>query len=157
MLLKIISLNVAIFLAWPSQATKGDFCEEPVQTCLTTMVARLKNAGFIGVEIDDDKVPGQLLVTKVVEGSPAEKAGIQIGDELYSINGVRFNKKNHKTISQFKVPGKEVTCTVKRNGLNKSFKVTLVPMPADLVAKYIGEHMMEHKRRDEAEQKTAKK
>ena len=43
-----------------------------------------------------------------------------------------------------KIPGATVTCTIKRNGVDKRFKIKLVPMPADLLAKYIGEHMMEH-------------
>ena len=51
---------------------------------------------------------------------------------------------NWDAINKVKLPGKEVTCTIKRNGANREFTLTLVPMPADLMAKYIGEHMMEH-------------
>ncbi len=137
--------SLTLLLARPGFAG-GDHekCTMHVKNCLNTMVMKLKKAGFIGVELDQCKKTGALTVTNVIEGSPAEKAGIQVGDELYALNGVRFNKENHDAISKVKLPGKKVTCTVKRNGANKKFKLTLVPMPADLMAKYIGEHMMEH-------------
>jgi hypothetical protein len=49
-----------------------------------------------------------------------------------------------KVVNRVKVPGNEVTCSIKRGGHDKSLKLTPVPMPADLIAKYVSEHMMEH-------------
>lgn len=152
-----LTIGASTFIAGAAFAGDGHSCEAPVETCLNGMVSKLRSSGFIGVEIDDEKVAGKLVVTSVIEGSPAEQAGIRVGDELYSLNGIRFSKENDAAIRQFKVPGNQVTCTVKRNGANKSFKVTLVPMPADLMAKYIGEHMLEHAAMDAAKKKTAKK
>ncbi len=150
-----IIVLVALFTTIPAFAGKGHKCTKPVQTCLNDMVAKLKSTGFIGVELDDEKKHGgKLVVTKVIEGSPAESAGIRAGDELFALNGIRFNEKNHKALKKVKVPGKTVTCTIKRNGVDKEFKIKLVPMPADMLAKYIGEHMMEH---SQAATKVAKK
>lgn len=123
---------------------KGEKCKQPVQTCLNEMVLKLKQTGFIGVELDQGKNKEVLIVSKVIEGSPAEKAGIRVGDELYALNGIRYNKENDDAINKVKVPGNTVACTIRRNGNNREFQLTLVPMPADLMAKYIGEHMMEH-------------
>jgi C-terminal processing protease CtpA/Prc len=153
MMKKLLTIpGLVLILAMPALA--GDHeCSASVEECLNGMVAKLKSTGFIGVEIDHDE-SGTLNVTEVIAGSPAEKAGIQAGDVLYAINGIRFSKKNHDAIKQVKLPGKQVTCTIKRNGQDKKFKLTLVPMPADLMAKYIGEHMMSHAK---SEKKVAKK
>ena len=124
-------------------------CEKPVQDCLNSMVIELKTTGFIGLELDKSE-KDELKITEVIEGTPAQKAGIQVGDVLVAINGMKFNKENHEAISKVKKPGAKVTCTIKRNGANKEIKMTLVPMPADLMAKYIGEHMMQHAKQDAA-------
>ena len=126
-------------------------CDKSVQECLNTMVSKLKTSGFIGVELDEDKATKALTVTKVIPGSPAETAGIRVGDELYALNGIRFEEQNHEAISKVKVPGNEVNCTLKRNGASREIKMTLVPMPADLMAEYIGEHMIAHANQKDAE------
>jgi C-terminal processing protease CtpA/Prc len=147
----------ALALMFATPALAGDHeCSTPVEECLNGMVTKLKSTGFIGVELDQDEATGTLTVSKVIADSPAEKAGIQPGDVLYAINGLRFREENHDAISQVKLPGKEVTCTIKRNGRDKKFKLTLVPMPADLMAKYIGEHMMYHAQKNPKD-KVAKK
>ncbi len=132
-------------LAWPISALGGEEhrCDHPVDECLNYMVSKLKSTGFIGVELDDKK-PGVLTVVKIVPESPAEKAGIRVGDELHSLNGMRFGKKNQKKIGAVKKPGNEVQVTIKRGGHAKNIRITLIAMPADLMAKYIGEHMMVH-------------
>ncbi|MEK7704841.1 MAG: PDZ domain-containing protein [Myxococcota bacterium] len=131
----------------------SESCNLPVQDCLNTMVTKLKDTGFIGVELDVDKATRALMVTKVIAGSPAESAGIQAGDELYAINGIRVTEENEAAISKVKLPGKEVTCTMRRRGEDRVFKVTLVPMPADVMARYIGEHMMLHAKQAEVAKK----
>ncbi|MDJ0763526.1 MAG: PDZ domain-containing protein [Myxococcota bacterium] len=150
----VIAVVVGLMLAPPVLAGdkhKHKKCDQPVQDCLNGMVEKLKTTGFIGVELDDGKKGKKgeaLIVTKVIPGSPAEKAGIAVGDELYALNGIKFDKKNHEAMAKVKKPGKTVTCTIKRNGANRKFKLTLAPMPADLLAKYIGEHMMDHAKVD---------
>jgi len=142
-----------LLVALPTLAGDPTPCNLPVQECLNNMVQKLKATGFIGVEIDVDEATQVLRVSKVIPGSPAEGAGIRVGDELYALNGIRFTKENEAAIEKVKLPGKEVTCTIKRDGIDRSFKVTLVPMPADLMAKYIGEHMLLHAQRDASARK----
>ena len=50
-------------------------------------------------------------------------------------------------------PGQSVTYTVKREGVDREITLTLAPMPADVMARWIGEHMKEH----EAAERTAAK
>ena len=140
-------LFASLLLALPASAIagKGKQCDHPVDECLNYMVTKLKSTGFIGVELDDDKAHGGvLIVTNVVKGSPAEKAGIQTGDELYSMNGIRFGEETWKKMKEIKKPGNDVQVTIKRDGHAKKMRMVLAAMPADLMAKYIGEHMMTH-------------
>ncbi|MEO1334675.1 MAG: PDZ domain-containing protein [Myxococcota bacterium] len=141
----LIILAVFLFLPMAAAVAGGGHhqCDQPVQSCLNHMVTKLKSTGFIGVELDDKSDHG-LVVVKVVPDSPAEKNGIRPGDELYALNGIRFGKKTYKEMGKVKVPGNTVQVTIRRGGQAKHIQMTLATMPADLMAKYIGEHMLTH-------------
>jgi C-terminal processing protease CtpA/Prc len=145
----LLPLALVLLLSIPALAGEHHSCDKPVEVCLKTMVGKLKSTGFIGVEFDKEKDSQGLHVSKVVPSSPAEQAGIQQGDVLLSLNGVSFDEANHEAMKKVKVPGREVTVTLLRNGASQKIKLTLAPMPADLMAKYIGEHMMYHAQKDE--------
>lgn len=151
---KFLILSLALTLAVPalaeeqkcekSAALEQKKCDKPVQDCLNGMVTELKSTGFIGVELEKGAEEGTLKVSKVISGAPAEKAGIQAGDELVALDGIKFDKKSHEQMIKVKVPGKTVTCTFRRGGAKRDVSLTLSPMPADVMARYIGEHMLEH-------------
>jgi S1-C subfamily serine protease len=93
---------------------------------------------------------------RVVPGSPAEAAGIQAGDVLYALNGVPITDDNEEALQKAKKdwkPGQKVTYTIKRNGLDRQVDLTLAPMPADVLAAWIGNHMLEHVSSEIAENK----
>ena len=147
--LKCAGLVAAVLLATVPVLFAGDYhkCTENTQDCLDHMAAKLKSSGWVGVELERDDATGALTVVKVVPGSPAEAAGIQTGDELYALNGVAINDKNEDALKKAKkdwAPGQNVNYTVKRNGQEKQVAVTLAPMPADVLARFIGQHMLEH-------------
>lgn len=125
----------------------GKKCTASTQDCLNHMAAQMKNSGWIGVELDEDQATGAYKVTKVVPGSPAEASGIQPGDVLYALNGIRISEENHEALMKAKKewkPGQSVTYTIKRDGTDRQVSLTLAPMPADVLARYIGTHMLEH-------------
>ncbi len=137
----------AALAALPALAGEHGKCTMSTQDCLNHMAAQMRNAGFVGVELDRDDTTGTLTVLKVVPGSPAEAAGIQPGDVLFALNGVRIGKDNEKALEKARkdwAPGQSVTYTIKRDGAEKEVSLTLAPMPADVMAKYIGEHMLQH-------------
>jgi len=149
---------LALALALPAWAGSGhsEKCNYPTQECLDHMADKMKSGGWVGVELDFDEATGVPTVKKVVPGSPAEAAGIEPGDAFVALNGVKFGKDNeealHKAKKEWK-PGQSVTYTLSRNGLDKKVEVTLAPMPADIMAAWIGTHMLQHANMQVAEGK----
>jgi carboxyl-terminal processing protease len=97
--------------------------------------------------MDQDETTGVLTIQKVVPGSPAESAGLQPGDVLFALNGVEINDKNEDALAKARQewkPGQNVNYTVKRDGRSKDISLTLAPMPADVLARFVGQHMLEH-------------
>lgn len=140
---------LAIVTALPAAAGESyeKKCTEPTQVCLDHMASRMKNSGWVGVELDVAEKTGVMTVTKVIPGSPAEAAGIQPNDVFYALNGVRLAKENNEELMKARKewkPGQAVTYTIKRNGTDRQVTLTLAPMPADVLARYIGQHMLEH-------------
>jgi C-terminal processing protease CtpA/Prc len=127
-------------------------CPYPTQVCLNMMAEQMKSGGWLGVEIDTDRDTGYL-VKKVVPDSPAQTAGIQPGDVLYALNGVVISKANKDKLTAARgdwKPGQAVKYTIKRDGADREVSLTLAPVPADVMARWIGEHMLEHAQIDVA-------
>jgi predicted metalloprotease with PDZ domain len=134
---------------WKSSASKQK-CPYTTQDCLNHMASRLKASGWIGIEYEPAE-DGTITVQKVVPGSPAEKAGLQPADVLFSINGIEIRKGNEEAMVKAKIdrsPGQTLHYVIKRNGVAKPIDIVLGQWPADLLAKYIGEHMLEHAEAD---------
>lgn len=95
---------------------------------------RAVQRGFLGVQIDtlSDEAANTLglpnasgaLVTSVIPGSPAEKAGIRRGDVILKINGdiVKDNKELARRIGALKV-GETASFTLWRDGTTMTIKV----------------------------------
>ena len=66
-------------------------------------------------------------ISEPYEGWPAQKAGLQAGDAILSVNGVDTHKKPTDQVSELLKgqPGTEVTVKVKRYGVDKPIEKTL--------------------------------
>jgi C-terminal processing protease CtpA/Prc len=141
-------LALALLAAAPSIAGEtGKKCPESTQVCLDHMATKMKTSGWVGIELDVDEKTGMMTVNKVIPGSPAEASGIQPKDVLYALNGVVIDKNNEEALYKARKewkPGQAVTYTIKRDGMDRQVTLTLAPMPADVLARYIGLHMLEH-------------
>ncbi|RMG88557.1 MAG: PDZ domain-containing protein [Bacteroidetes bacterium] len=96
----------------------------------------LKSGGaFLGVVAGADD-GGPLTLREVVEDSPAEKAGLQKGDVLQSINGQKIENFENliETLSQFK-PNDEIEIGYVRDGKPQTAKATLAGRKGKAVAK----------------------
>ena len=105
--------------------------------------------GFLGVTIQD--VDEELarsfnlphtrgaLVTKVVEDSPADKAGLREEDFIVAVGSKPVANKDElrNLIAQIR-PGKRVELTVIRKGKEKKLTVKIGHQPADMFARYPG-------------------
>ena len=112
------------------------------------MAAKFKEKGWVGIEYDKSaKKSDKHVIGKVVPGSPAEKAGLQKGDVLLAVNGVKYgeeDKTKWKMVKQAWTPGSTITYTVDRHGKTKEIAVKLGKVPEEVLYAWIGEHMMQH-------------
>lgn len=84
------------------------------------------NNNGIGVTVffSDDK--DALVIFRVDKDSPADKAGIKVGDRIVAVDGVTVESLGYeKSVNSIKRElGETVVLTAKRNGKEKKFKVT---------------------------------
>jgi M6 family metalloprotease-like protein len=85
----------------------------------------------LGIRVGDPKEGDGVAVTQVVAGSPAEKAGLEVGDIILKIDGVSLTDpaKLSDAIAE-KKPGDTVELTLKWNKKTVDLKVPLAGEPA---------------------------
>jgi C-terminal processing protease CtpA/Prc len=136
---KIAILSLAVFVAVTLSLTAFAFAEKKTKTIVIEdkKVHKIEEKGaFLGIymedldkkmikEIDYPKSTG-VLITGIVDDSPAEEAGLEENDVIYSIAGdkVKDSKELSKLISS-KKPGDEVKVIVYRDGRKKTFDLSL--------------------------------
>lgn len=126
--------NEGIGFAIPSNMVKGIL----KQLVETGKVVR----GFLGVQIQDVdellakdlKLPDTYgsLISLVVKDSPADRAGLQVGDFITHVNGERVRDTNQlrNTVADIH-PGATVEVKIVRDGKSETRKVTLKEKPGD--------------------------
>jgi C-terminal processing protease CtpA/Prc len=140
------TLVLAVALALPLSAGEGHKkCEGDAQSCLNKLAAKLKDRGWVGVELDHNK-DGSMTVLEVIDGSPAQAAGLKSGDVLLAINGVKFSNEKNEKLKQAQKSmtiGNTIKYTVKRQDKTKDVAITLAPIPKEVMYAWVGEHMTE--------------
>ncbi len=142
----VIALALTFAIPAVALAGPGERCSSSTQECLDYMAAHFQNRGWVGIEIDSDE-EGRRTVTRVVEDSPAQAAGFQVGDVLLGFNGVRFGEGDEEAIRQAKARmhvGAEVTYLVERRDSDVELSATLAAVPDHVLAGWVGHHMLEH-------------
>ena len=145
----ILAILAVVALTAPVLAGEEHKCTAGTQECLDMMAAKLASKGWVGIELDKtDK--GELVITKVIKDSPAQEAGLRKGDILVAMNGLSLTDESEETKKQLEKawgsfkPGNEVAYAIDRDGKKTKAKITLGHMPEELVASYVGRHMLEH-------------
>ncbi len=114
-------------------------CPLDPETCLEQF-ALMKERPWLGVELHVDSL-GHRAVTRVLPGSPAQRAGVKVGDELLGVDGKPpaewfAGKAGWKT-------GDTKDVAVLRGGREKSLRMPCEAIPDELFARIVGEHMLE--------------
>jgi len=144
MIRKICAVAMVMVGAAAVTALAGErhACTASTQECLDYMKAHLSGRGWVGIEYEQD----DMKVVRVIEGSPAQRAGFRKGDVLVGVNGVDFVAENHDRLMKMQEtlmkPGNNVTYTVRRAGKLKSLDVRLVKVPEEVLAQWVGSHML---------------
>jgi ketosteroid isomerase-like protein len=106
---------------------------------LQSMADGLRKRGMIGLDGDWDAAANGYRVKSWVEGTNAEAAGVLLGDVLMKINGIPLtDREGAEADAANRVPGREVSITVLRDGTEQTLQVTLVPIPEKIMAEQIG-------------------
>ncbi len=85
------------------------------------------------------RLSGAALITEVIDGSPADKAGLRRGDIILAVDGERLSQTYSlaDALSEHQ-PGDKVTLTVWERGRRRELNVTLAPHPDDASRPYLG-------------------
>lgn len=137
---------LVVAVAMPVVAGDKHACTASTDDCLKEMQAKIQAKGWLGIETEESD-SGHWAVAKVYLDSPAEKAGFKAGDVLIALNGVEISKANkeaYKKEAHQLAPGSKATYTVKRNGEKKQLVAQLGSVPREVMARWIGEHMLDH-------------
>ena len=122
----------------------GSGCTKTAADCSKMIADGFHQHGWIGLEMDKDE-SGALVVTKVLQPSPAARAGFRTGDVLVALNGVALD--DHDKVRALKAgitPGTVVKYTVKRNGSDKDLMVKFEAAPESVVQTAVNAHLAEH-------------
>lgn len=114
-------------------------CPLDPEACLEQF-ALMKERPWLGVEVHTDSL-GRRSITRVVPGSPAQRAGVKVGDELLRVDGKApadwfAGKAGWKS-------GDTKDVTVLRGGRERALHMPCEAIPEDLFARIVGEHMLE--------------
>lgn len=82
---------------------------------------------YNGVGASGRRIGDWVVVTDIIEGSPAHKSGLKVGDELVSIEGQSAKGKTEQEVMDFLrgYPGTKAEISVRRPGEAKEVKITL--------------------------------
>jgi membrane-associated protease RseP (regulator of RpoE activity) len=97
---------------------------------------------YIGIEIEEMEDGSGILITKVVDGSPAQKAGLRNGDIVQKIDGQKIQETNEliDNIGSREI-GSEVELEYRREGKVNQQKVALEQRKSSVFGKCYGPNM----------------
>jgi len=141
-----VAVALACLMIPAARAADRPPCSPDDRECIESLAARLKASGWVGVVLEREKPTDDFTVSTVIPDSPAEKAGIRPGDILVAINGVKVSEIKDERLSSTckdRKPGDSVTYTIRRDDADRELNMTLAPMPAKVLARYLALYLAE--------------
>ncbi len=121
-------------------------CGAEVSECIESTTQELEKRGWVGINYDMKEGGGAVVLSAVVPGGPAETAGLRAGDELTAVDGITYTEDNEHRLRDLHKnfrPGQKVTFDLMRDGQEMTLEVELTHLPRQIMAQWIGFHMME--------------
>ncbi len=131
---------VVLFACLPAVAHAAQpRCPLPLDSCLVQF-DRMRERPWLGVRIDVDSL-GRRVVASVIAGGPAARAGVRPGDVLRTLDSLPpqeffAGKAGWGVRSTLPV-------RVLRDGRERTLDLPVEHIPEDLLARIVGEHMLE--------------
>lgn len=119
-------------------------CTTPTDECVRTMVAKLRTQAWLGIETDGTNAFTGT-ITAIVPGSPAESAGLAVGDVLMTLDGLDLGQASPDELARVPArlrPGSQVAITVAHAGRRVALSARLTAPPGDEIARRVGEHVI---------------
>lgn len=92
--------------------------EPPVAS--RVVVSAPQAPGWLGISLTvythSQESEDRVMITDVWDGSPAQEAGLQVGDRIRRVNGVSVSAKQFRSMTQRLEPGDPMALQVERNG-----------------------------------------
>jgi C-terminal processing protease CtpA/Prc len=120
-------------------------CSAETTTCARQMAEALKKKGWVGIEWNREGDPPR--ITHVVEDSPAEQAGVRVGDEVRAFGGTAIGEEDKAVWAELKrsmVPGRVITLSLVRDGNALELPVELIAVPEHIIAQWVGKHVLDY-------------
>ena len=142
---QLVGINTAIFST--SGGYQGIGFAVPTSMAKSVMESLIQKGkvirGWLGVTIQnltpdlakqfDLENENGVLIGDIVDGSPAEKAGLKRGDVIVEFNGTKVTDPNQiRNMVANTEPGKEVEVTIIRNNEEMKKKVTISELPSEM-------------------------
>jgi membrane-associated protease RseP (regulator of RpoE activity) len=108
------------------------------------------NPGYIGIRYEDtrqifsaapEKNSGTIVIKDVSNDSPADKAGLRIGDEILRINGLSAANGKFSALAGTLTEGDTLTLRIKRDGKERDYTLVAAARPAGY-ATIMGDRVM---------------
>jgi putative serine protease PepD len=97
----------------------------------TVIAGKTVQHAYLGVQISDTTNDTGAQISRIVSGSPADKAGLQVGDVVTAIDGKTVSTSDDLTalVATYS-PGDKAKLTVTRDGSTKTIDVTFGERPS---------------------------
>ena len=142
----ILAALIAIAtIAYAAESQKGK-CPATPKQCEYYIREMLSGKRYLGVKVEDTR--WGVRVTHIIPDSPAESAGIQVGDRIFAVNGRECTRGGSK---QFKAllneagakEGGKVYLTIVRVGRLLRLGARMTEMSKDEINKVVAAHLKE--------------